>query len=111
MLKTSSVGPSPSDEKARIAPDLKPARDPSQWMESLERLSRLGGYVLNIALRHGLGSELDIKLVKFVRFCLGGGNPFLHVRQLHDGSAIGGTLAVQLDIIGEKPRHHRRIHG
>src|SRR5579862_6010028 len=54
--------------------------------------------------------ELDVQFLNFVRLCFGGTDPFLHVRQLHDALAIGGTDLVERNIIGQKPCYHGRIH-
>ncbi len=56
-------------------------------------------------------SELDVQLFHLVRLGLGAGHPFLHRRQRHDRLAIGGAFAVELDVVGEEARHHRREHG
>ncbi len=55
--------------------------------------------------------ELDVQLHHLVGLGLGGRDPFLHRRHRHDRLAIGGAVGIELHVIGEEARHHRREHG
>src|SRR5205085_4769942 len=63
------------------------------------------------ACRRNMRSELDVELFQLVGLGLGGSDPFLHVRQRHDGLAISGAGGIELDVIGEEAGDDRRVHG
>ena len=56
-------------------------------------------------------SKLNVEFFKLIRLDLGGGDPVLHRRHRHDGLAVSGRLRIDRDVIGEKPRAHRCVHG
>src|SRR5580692_9448564 len=55
--------------------------------------------------------KLDVELDHLIRLGIGGFDPILHRRQRPDRLAIGGAVAVEVDIISEEARYHRREHG
>ena len=40
----------------------------------------------------------------------GRGDPLDHLRHRHDLLAVGGAAPVELDVVGDEARHHRRVH-
>ena len=56
------------------------------------------------------GSELHVEFFDLLGFLLRGGDPLLHLGHRHDGLAIGGAGRVELDVVGEEARDHRRVH-
>src|SRR5258708_5196933 len=61
--------------------------------------------------RDSTASELDVELLELVGLGLRRADPVAHRRPGHDVPAISRAIGVELDVIGEKTRADRGIHG
>src|ERR1017187_4295931 len=56
-------------------------------------------------------SKFSIQFIDGLGLFLRGAYPVPHRRQFHDAVTIGAADRVELDVVGAKARHHRRVHG